>query len=217
MAKRLKNTSNIGEMSSDEDSDNLLVERHGLTLYFYADVNIRTALKLTILLRDAELEAMRLHAQYGVKLPIILRIQSDGGSCLQAFGIVDTIRSLRVPVVSVIEGCAASAATLIAVAATKRYATRHSCLLLHQLSSEIIGKAKEIEDEIANVRRCTTAVQEIYTSYTRLSEDDVKAELDNEKWLTADEALQKGIIDVIGSCGDSEDTRCPTCSTMQIR
>ena len=72
--------------------------------------------------------------------PINLHIQSSGGSLMNTYYIVDLIQSLETPVNTFIDGFAASAATLISVAGDKRYMTKNSLMLIHQLSSQNGGK-----------------------------------------------------------------------------
>lgn len=73
-------------------------------------------------------------------IPIYLHINSFGGSLYDAYAAVDTIKNLRVPVYSIIEGCAASAGTIISVVCTKRFIGKNAHMLIHQLSSSMWGK-----------------------------------------------------------------------------
>ena len=84
-------------------------------------------------------------------IPIKLHIQSDGGEVFAAFSAVDTIQKCKVPVETIIEGCAASAATIISVAGSRRFITPYSHMLIHQISSGFWGKMHEFEDEMKNL------------------------------------------------------------------
>ena len=71
--------------------------------------------------------------------PILLEINSNGGLIHEAFAVVDTIKHLSIPVHTICKGYTASAATLITLAGSKRYITKNSYFLIHELSDEITG------------------------------------------------------------------------------
>ena len=70
-----------------------------------------------------------------------------GGSVFAGLSIIDTIISNPIPVVSIVEGSAASAATLISVVCSERQIRPNSFMLIHQMSSGFWGKMEEIKDE----------------------------------------------------------------------
>jgi len=119
-----------------DDSDNELeVKNHNNHIYFYSDVNNKSAQQLNIKLKELEEEIIEKFKQSDRhKEYIYLHINSYGGSVFSAFSIIDTIKNLKVPVVSIIEGTAASAATLISVVCEHRIIYKTSYMLIHQLT-----------------------------------------------------------------------------------
>ena len=83
-------------------------------------------------MREAERFVYRTSFDLNIKnIPIYLHINSFGGSLYDAYAALDTIKNLRVPIYSVIEGCAASAGTIISVVCNKRFIGENAHMLIH--------------------------------------------------------------------------------------
>ena len=133
-------TSNDEEADSSSDSEDS-VTSYSHNIYFYSEVN-----------RSKVLTLNKKIVQVGVKLRnvanvletdtrnINLHINSYGGSVFAGFAALDHIKGSKVPVNTIINGCAASAATLMSVVGSERYMHEHSFMLIHQLSSWMSGK-----------------------------------------------------------------------------
>lgn len=112
------------------------------TIYFYSDIDSMACGELNRLLRevDQRLNQVASIMQAESFVPTIhLRINSYGGDVFAGLSTVDTIRNLRSKVHTYIEGAAASAATIISVAGSKRYIGKNSFMLVHQLSAICSG------------------------------------------------------------------------------
>ena len=94
--------------------------------------------------------------------PIKLHINSYGGSVFAGLSAVDYILKSKVPVHTVIDGCAASAATLMSVVGTKRYMHKNACMLVHQLSGIMWGKFQEMKDDMLNSEMLMKKIKNIY-------------------------------------------------------
>lgn len=129
--------------------------------------------------------------------PIHLHINSYGGDLLACMAVIDAIRNSTVPVYTIIEGCAASAATLISVFGKKRLMTANSYMLIHQLSSSLRGKMNEIEDDYINNKVLMTRIKDIYESKTRMDREEITKALKHDLWWDAQTCLDKGLIDEI--------------------
>ena len=123
----------------------------GNHIYFYSEVSRIRMLELNRALVKANNDMLKKKIELGVCPPIYLHIHSYGGSVLSCFATIDTILGLECPTVSIIEGAAASAATMISIVCDERKITAHSYMLIHQLSSGFWGKMNEIEDEYQKV------------------------------------------------------------------
>jgi ATP-dependent Clp protease, protease subunit len=128
---------------------------------------------------------------------ISLYINSPGGSVDAGFAIYDTMRSLDSDVVTVAMGLAASMGQFLLVAGTpgKRFALRHSQILMHQPLGQMSGVASDIvvhADHIAGLRRLMAERIGLHTGQTI---DRIVADFDRDRWFTAEEALEYGMID----------------------
>ena len=101
-------------------------------------------------------------------IPVYLHINSYGGSIYNAYTVVDTIKNLRVPVYSIIDGCAASAGTIISVVCNKRFISENAYMLIHQLSSRMWGKMSEIEDEYKHLNVLMNQFTQLYGKYAKI-------------------------------------------------
>ena len=190
MPKTLK----LDGTADSSDSDFLRVADNNI--WFYSDIDFEPCLALNVELRklDKQLSA----ASSGNVKPIInLRINSFGGSVLAAFAVVDTIRSLNCEVHSIIEGSAASAATLISCMCKHRSIGKFSFMLIHQLSAEAGGKMVEMEDDIKNARQFMEVIKNIYKKYSKINAKKIDDILKSDLWLNADQCLEYGLVDHI--------------------
>jgi ATP-dependent Clp protease, protease subunit len=130
---------------------------------------------------------------------ISLYINSPGGSVDSGFAIYDTMQSLDCDVVTVAMGLAASMGQFLLVAGTpgKRFALRHSQILMHQPLGQMSGVASDIlvhGDHVAYLRRL---MAQRIAFHTGQSEERIVADFDRDRWFTADEAREYGMIDAV--------------------
>jgi ATP-dependent Clp protease protease subunit len=130
---------------------------------------------------------------------ISLYINSPGGSVDAGFAIYDTMQSLGCDVVTVAMGLAASMGQFLLVAGTpgKRFALRHSQILMHQPLGQMSGVASDIlvhSDHIAYLRRL---MADRIAFHTGQPEERIVADFDRDRWFTAVEAQEYGMIDAV--------------------
>jgi len=130
---------------------------------------------------------------------VYLYINSPGGSVDAGFAIYDTMQSLDCDVVTVAMGLAASMGQFLLVAGTpgKRFALRHSQILMHQPLGQMSGVASDIlvhADHVAYLRRL---MAERIAFHTGQSEERIVADFDRDRWFTATEAQDYGMIDAV--------------------
>ena len=128
---------------------------------------------------------------------IIIRINSEGGDVYAALAIIDTIKNCKVPVHTIIEGCSASAATMISTVATKRSIMENAHMLIHQMSSGFWGKYAEFEDEMQNQNRFMTTIKNIYRENTNLKGRTLDNCPSKDIWWPAETCLKNGLVDEI--------------------
>jgi ATP-dependent Clp endopeptidase proteolytic subunit ClpP len=179
-----------------------IVERKENDIYYYAPVNKITAHKLIKEIRNINRDYEKLVnnnpiLKNSTPTPIKLYIHSYGGGVDAAMSVIDVIRKSKIPVHTIIEGCAASAATMISVVGHKRYMGKHARILIHQLSSGVWGKFEEIKDHFDNSKKLMEIIKDIYQNYTNMSKNELRDILKRDLWWNADKCLKQGLIDEI--------------------
>lgn len=165
-------------------------------IYFYSDVDQSTCLDLNRKITDLNKELLKHSIEYDCPPPnIYLHINSHGGCLLSALGTVDVIKNSRVPIVSIIEGCAASAATIISMVCHKRYMTENSYMLIHQLSTGVYGKYEEIKDDFTNDTKFMERLYKLYENNTTMEMSKIKKVMERDIWWDVDECTENGLVD----------------------
>ncbi len=130
---------------------------------------------------------------------IHLYINSPGGEVNSGFAIYDTMQYVKCDVSTICVGLAASmgAFLLAGGAKGKRFALPNSEIMIHQPSGGAKGQATEIEIAAKNILRTKQRLNEILAKNTGKPIDVVAKDTDRDNFMTADEALEYGLIDQI--------------------
>jgi ATP-dependent Clp protease protease subunit len=134
------------------------------------------------------------------KARITLLINSPGGEVFSGFAIFDTARFIAAPVVTVVVGLAASMGSILALAAPKgsRYATPNAKFLIHQpLLMGMQGRATDLEIQAKEILKDRDRIIRLYAETTGRDPKDISRDIDRDKWMTAEEALEYGLLDRI--------------------
>ena len=166
-------------------------------LYFYGDITESNALELNAALYEMDKKLSVTNLFLDVKPHINLHINSYGGSLFAGLATVDAIRNLNSEVHSYIEGAAASAATLISVACSKRYIGKYSKMLIHQLSATSYGKYTELEDDMENNKHLMDTIKAVYKEYTKVPMKKLNEILKHDLWFDSKTCLELGLVDEI--------------------
>src|SRR5262245_17692034 len=128
---------------------------------------------------------------------ITLYINSPGGSITAGLAIYDTMQYVRAPVATVCIGLAASMGAWILAAGTKgmRRALPNSRIMIHQPISGVRGQATDIEIHAREVIFRRQRLNEILAHHTGQAENKIKEDTERDRFMTADQALEYGIID----------------------
>jgi ATP-dependent Clp protease protease subunit len=129
---------------------------------------------------------------------IEIYINSPGGSFTALTAIYDTMRYIKPDVRTVCLGQAASAAAVILAAGTKgkRLALPNSRILIHQPATEGgYGQSSDIEIQAKEILRIRSLMEDMLATDTGKSTEEVSRDIERDKYLTAEQALEYGIID----------------------
>ena len=133
---------------------------------------------------------------------ISLYINSPGGSITDGMGIVDTMNYIKCPVSTICVGLAASfGAVLLANGEKgKRFATPNAEILIHQPligGNGIAGQTTEIKIQAEHMIKTRSKLNKLLSDKTGQSIETIEKDTERDHWMTAEEALQYGLIDGI--------------------
>lgn len=192
------------EVTSSEGSNYvpLTVESVDNHIYFYSGVNsdrcldlIRQLKSLDTLLRT-ERESRSIPTD-SPATPIWLHINSGGGGLFDAFAVADQIKTIKTPIYSIVEGYAASAATILSMGCTKRFIQPTAFMMIHQLSSIAWGKYEELKDEMNVLDMAMGALYDFYVKHSKIKRKEIEKLLTHDSWFNANDSISKGLVDEI--------------------
>jgi len=132
---------------------------------------------------------------------IILYINSPGGSFTALTAIYDTMQYIRCDIQTVCLGQAASAAAVLLAAGTKgkRLALPNARVLIHQpaMAGGDYGQASDIEIQANEVLRMRTWLEDTIALHSNRTSEQVRKDIERDKILTADSALEYGLVDQV--------------------
>tara|TARA_Y100000310_G_C20614682_1_gene780001 strand:- start:590 stop:1168 length:579 start_codon:yes stop_codon:yes gene_type:complete len=170
----------------------------GSTIFYYTGINKPHILELNKNLHNLEAKHIAEATILGVDTaPIRVHINSGGGLVVAGVAGMDNIRTLKVPVHTIIDGFCASAATFLSVVGVRRTITKNSFMLIHQLSTQFWGKYEEFEDEKKNLDMMMEMIRMIYLEYTQVPKRELDKILKHDLFLNAKKCLKWGLVDEI--------------------
>lgn len=128
---------------------------------------------------------------------VSIYINSPGGSVYAGLGIYDTMQYISSDVATICTGMAASMAAVLLVAGAKgkRFALKHSRVMIHQPMGGAQGQASDIEITAREIQKLKKELYTIISDHSGMSFDKVERDSDRDYWMTAQEAKEYGMID----------------------
>ena len=103
-----------------------------------------------------------------------------------------------------IDGFACSAASMIFMAGTERIINNSSLLMIHNALTYTVGNAEQLRKEADDLEKINEQIIKTYMEHVNITIDEVKKMMDDETWITPEEALEKGFASEIGNVPESE-------------
>jgi ATP-dependent Clp protease protease subunit len=130
---------------------------------------------------------------------ISLYINSPGGSVSAGLAIYDTMRLIPNDVATVATGFAASMGQVLLTVGTpgKRYALPNARIMMHQPSAGIGGTTADIAIQAENLEHMKRVIERINAERTGQSRETIERDSDRDRWFTAEQALEYGMVDTI--------------------
>jgi ATP-dependent Clp protease, protease subunit len=126
-------------------------------------------------------------------------INSPGGEISAGLAIYDTMQLIQAPVSTIAVGLAASMGTILLTAGTKgrRYTLPHATIHVHQPLGGVQGQATDIEIAAKEILKKRDLLNDILRRHTEMTQDQIDRITDRDFYMTAEEAIQYGIVDKI--------------------
>jgi len=143
------------------------------------------------------------------KKDIAMYINSPGGYVTSGLAIYDTMQYIRCPISTVCVGQAASMGSLLLAAGEHdmRTCLPNARVMLHQPSGGYSGVATDIERHAQDIIDLKRRLNNIYVKHTGQEYDVIERKLDRDTFLTAEEAVEFGIVDKVFERRDNEDEK----------
>ena len=130
---------------------------------------------------------------------ITLRINSAGGDAFEGVAICNLLKSSGKPVNVIVDGLAASAASIVAMAGSTVTMNKGAMMMIHPAQGMAMGDAATVREFADTLDKVTESIADIYTARTGLAKDKVLKMMNDETWLNDDEAIENKFADKKGS------------------
>jgi ATP-dependent protease ClpP protease subunit len=188
---------NKSESEAEDETPGVYTRVIGNEVYFYGEVSQESVLELNITLKTLQRDLLIKYAEIGLEeSPTIkLYIHSEGGCVFAGLSAMDHIRTMKIPVTTIVDGVCFSAAKLILLGGKKRLMKENSFVLIHQLSNTFWGKFEELKDEMETVTKLMEHIKNLYRKNTTLSETKLKRLMKRDVYLDGDECIRYNIVE----------------------
>jgi ATP-dependent Clp protease, protease subunit len=135
--------------------------------------------------------------------PITFVINSPGGSVDAGFAVWDQVKMISSPIFTLVCGLAASMGSILSLCASpgKRFATPYARIMIHQpsISGPVTGQATDLDIQAKEIIKTKNLLVNLYKEQTGKTEKEIEKALDRDTWMSAQEALNFGLLDKIVS------------------
>jgi len=131
------------------------------------------------------------------KSPVYMWINSPGGTTADGFAIIDTMKGMSCPIITIITGEAASMAGLISIAGDGRYMTENSVWMAHDIFVGTEDYGTKVRARVHFYDMLQKQLFEFLSKHTKLTTSDLQKAQHEELWLLPEECVIKGVVDGI--------------------
>jgi len=131
--------------------------------------------------------------------PISMYINCPGGMVYHGLAVYDTMQQVQPPVATYAVGVTASMGTVLLAAGTKgyRYALPHATIHMHPAGGSTQGYAPDVEIQYKELKRIEDLLHELLALHTGQSVEQIAADFDRDRFMTAEEAVEYGLVDEV--------------------
>ena len=191
--KQLEGDTFLGQLFTEMDCS---INLDDGIIYVFADIDDN--IQYEIMAKTKSILKYREHKNKNIGDPINLIINSDGGNVHSAFGIIDYINTLDVPVNTISIGRAFSAGSLILIAGTGiRLASKNSSIMFHEISADHFGKTSDLRANTTHLNDLENNALEILKSKSNKPREWWAEKITKDFYMSAQHAIELGVIDKI--------------------
>jgi len=137
---------------------------------------------------------------------LTVHINSPGGDVFDGIAILNALRNHKGEVTTIVDGLAASAASFIAQAGSKRVMARNSELMIHDASGLCIGNSEDMSEMLALLERTSDNIADVYAERSGKGDRAAwRAAMSAETWYSAQEAVDAGLADEVDGVATKQD------------
>jgi ATP-dependent Clp protease protease subunit len=138
--------------------------------------------------------------------PISMYINCPGGVIYHGLAIYDTMQQMQAPVSTIAVGVTASMGTVLLAAGTKgyRYALPHATIHMHPAGGSAQGYAPDVEIQYKELKRVEDLLHDMLSRHTGQPVEQIAADFDRDRFMTAEEAVEYGLVDEVLWSQESE-------------
>ncbi len=137
-----------------------------------------------------------------------IRLNSYGGNCNAAVRMHDDLAAYPGKIFITVSGTAASAATVLAMAADRLEMTSGSLWMIHNPSVMAVGNERDLLDAIDLLRACKDSIINVYGKRCRMGRETISDMMDKTTWMDSQTALSNGFIDSIAESAAGGPANC---------
>lgn len=126
---------------------------------------------------------------------IVINLNSGGGDAFDGIAIYNQLKNHDAKIIVNIDGFAASAASVIAMAADELNMNTGTMLMIHEASTFAWGTKKEMKAALNALEGLDTSLADIYMTRFKGERSEIEAFIENETWFTAEQAITLGLAD----------------------
>lgn len=176
-------------------------------LYLYGPINEGALMQLRA---DVDAASKGQITPSGVEIaprPIVLHINSPGGTGEAGMSMMSVFNECRVPICACVDGLSASAATLVSILAPYRVMSPMAWSMVHEYSAQMAGQAEEIRFQVKRADAQLSYIRQMYLARTKMQAAQLNDLLERDLMLSATTCLELGICDrVLGDLMPSRTT-----------
>ncbi|MGM0807536.1 MAG: head maturation protease, ClpP-related [Bacillota bacterium] len=136
---------------------------------------------------------------------ITIRLNSPGGDAFDGIAIYNQLKNHKAKVIGYIDGLAASAASIIAMACDELIMNTGSMMMIHEASTFTWGTKADIKKTLNALEGVDKSIAEIYMTKYNGEREDLNALVEGETWFTASEAVEVGLANKVNVVEDPKD------------